>query len=141
MRGGKGTAVSALTGAVTAFAIGKLAENVAWVRENWYAPPLVLIGAGHFLKRKQLNLGTSVIAAGGAVGYYGYALTHGGAQGEDADAMPVDPGDAGAAMEGNAGAFDAYENVNANRAFMGTQGYTTGEASAYEATEAYGLQG
>jgi len=134
MRGGKGTAVAALTGAVTAFAIGKLAANVEFVRSNWYAPPAVLIGVGHFLKRKNLNVGTAVISAGGAVGYYGYALS---SQAKGADAMPIGPGDAGAMQDAGAFAVDAYANVSQ----LGAANGLTDASNDYQYEEALGLQG
>ncbi|MGH7753376.1 MAG: hypothetical protein ACREN5_11235 [Gemmatimonadales bacterium] len=131
--------MGALVGAATAFGIGKTAEHVEFVRSNWYAPPLLLIGLGHWLKRKNVNLGASMIGAGGAIGYYGYAFSRQGAKG--ADAMPVDYGDAGDGYDGNAGAF-AYDAYGDNRALSGTvTGIVSPDASDFDVTAAEGLQG
>ena len=149
MRGGKTTAIQALVGAVTAFAIGKTAEHVQFIRDNWYGPPALLVGVGHFVKRKHPAVGSAIVATGGAVGYYGYALSHAAnapqATGEtgDADAFPVDPGDAGEMAQGNAGQFDAYAGMGAR----GLTGSTAGQVSpnagddSGQYSEAYGIQG
>lgn len=142
MRGGKATGISAVTGAGSAFAIGKLSEHVAFIRDNWYAPPIALLIAGHYVKRKRPNIGASIIGAAGAIGYYSYALSHAGGALTSAKGM-----DAGAyeASGQDAGAFGGAPDVNAltsgNNAFIGNaQGF--GQVNPEDNyMEAMGLQG
>lgn len=63
--GGKGSAISGLSGVATYFTHKLLASKVELAAKHPIAVPIALAGLGHFVKRKMPNVGSAIIGAGG----------------------------------------------------------------------------
>lgn len=101
-RGGKGSAISALTGAMAYYAGNFAGDKIDFLKSHPLALPGAMALAGHFLKRKNHDAGTALIGAGGFAGAMAFS------QMQLAQAnKPTSGFDAGALI--NAGAYGEFE--------------------------------
>jgi len=144
-KGWKMTAVEAVAGGASYYVLGALQEKVEFLQSHWYVTPVVLIGAGHFLKRKSAQLGAGLVFLGGFLGAQGYdqqssdegtGETKGFDRAGDAGAWGMlDGGEAGALQTGLP-TGTALNNMDQRPQFAAT---VTPQAGEYVAQEAYGL--
>ena len=69
LAGGKGTLLSAATGAATGALSAYAVSAVPFLASNWWAMPAALTLVGHFLKRKNPMIGGALL---GVAGYWAY---------------------------------------------------------------------
>lgn len=73
-RGGKTSAVAAVTGVASEF-VGRFAsEKVEMLRDEWYVLPAVMAASGHFLRRKNEAIGLALLGAAGYAGALNYGF-------------------------------------------------------------------
>jgi len=157
-KGGKGTLITAVTGGGMYYVVGAAQERVEFLTSHPYATPLVLVGGGHFLKRKHHDMGTAMIAIGGYLGAEAYDQS---SEDTSTDTTPpttkgLGAGDAGAWGDpnwtaGEAGAMQGGLSRSDNGPTMGSAA-TSGQPGAlgmgaprtnagdYTYSEAMGLQ-
>lgn len=142
-KGAKGSAVSVAIGAGSYFATQAVVSRVAFLNTRWWAPPAALAVAGHFLKRKHPNIGTSLLAVAGYVGGLNYAISRNApatAQGYDYG-QAGGPGDAGALMD-NAGALELSQGIRtAQSPRMEEGGAMYDDGTAGDVSDAMMLEG
>jgi hypothetical protein len=148
-KGWKMTAVEAVAGAASYYALGALQEKVEFLQSHWYVTPAVLVGAGHFLKRKSAQLGAGLVFLGGFLGAQGYDQDS--ADGSTDGTIGTKPaegfdraGDAGAwgmLDGGEAGALQTGlpSGLDARPQFASPVAMPPQNAGDYVAQEAYGL--
>lgn len=67
-KGGKTTGIAALTGVASHFVMKWAAGSSETLREHWAIVPAVMIGGGHFIRRKSEAAGLALVGAGAALG-------------------------------------------------------------------------
>jgi hypothetical protein len=76
----KGSGIALVTGAITGFVAGKLAENFEPMRRAWWVTPAVTAVGGHLLKAKfRADIGQAAIGGAGTMTYYNWILSRAGA--------------------------------------------------------------
>ncbi len=147
----KGTAISTGVGAVSGFAITKLAQQVPTLAQHWWAPGALLAVAGHFVKKKSPAAGAGLAGAAGAYLAMGYSLRPAAAPVANAKGFDQWRPDAGALVNsaygmlggggGDAGAWNvaaSTSDVNRTSSFNDAQGVYGGDH--YSIGDAMGLQ-
>ena len=73
-KGGGSTMVHGATGVAAFYLTRYAAQKVKALQDHWWAVPAVMLGAGHFAKRKPkfAKFGPALIGAAGAVGAISY---------------------------------------------------------------------
>lgn len=77
LAGGKGSLISAGTGAGAGALSNTIIANVPFLRSAWWAFPLATGLVGHFLKRKNPTVGGALIGVSGFLAYSGWAANRG----------------------------------------------------------------
>lgn len=109
--GAKGSLIATGTGAATGIVLGKLSDKLPqFLKDNWWAIPAGMAVAGHFVKRKNANIGTALCGAAGMYGAISYMMANpsqfnSGAKGLE-DAQPG----AGAMYGSNSYATGSYRD-------------------------------
>jgi len=99
--GGAGeTGIAVVSGAGAALLVRKATENIETLRTHWWATPLAMAVGGHFAKKMNHTVGTSIAAVGGAVAYENWTGQRVNASGL------IMPGQAGDVRMGGAEAGD-----------------------------------
>ncbi len=109
-KGWKMTGVEAVGGFASYYGLGALQEKVEFLQSHWYVTPAVLIGAGHFIKRKSPQIGAGLVFLGGFLG----------AQGYDQDSSSSTEEGSGYERAGDAGAWSLLDGGEAG-AMQGSQ--------------------
>jgi hypothetical protein len=145
-KGAKGSAISAAVGVASYFGYEFLGNQSKTLVENWWAAPAVLAAGGHFLKRKNHDIGVAMLGAAGFMGAMNFRVNQ--AREKSKTPAPQAQGfyDAGAlenafaelASPSDAGAF-AYDENAGTSAYADARGYD--DAGYYDADEAMGLVG
>jgi len=94
-KGWKMTAVEAVGGGASYYALGALQDKVEFLQSHWYVTPGALILAGHFVKKKSPQIGAGLVFLGGFLGAQGYDQSS-SEETSEGGSMDMRAGDAGA---------------------------------------------
>lgn len=68
VQGGKATLMAAAAGGAAGYVVNmESVQEIGFIKDNWWALPVVMIGAGHFMKRRPAlaSVGMGLCGAGG----------------------------------------------------------------------------
>lgn len=145
-QGAKGSAISLAVGAAAYVGAVKASEHISFLRSQWYMTPAVLAVAGHFLKRKNHDMGIAALGAAGMMLAQGF-MANQSMKPASASGYTSNGNYAGAGDYADAGILveSAWSQLPALRSTSATsQTFATGDEASGDAgmlvTEAMGLE-